>query len=121
MAYFSIAIFVTLLSAPRPSEGTITWSRGFPLSVPFTRTAFIHGSARPDAKGVLIRAKVWYWREGSAVQIKDVPIDAKGTLGPVRISGLEPAAEYFVVMKVVQVRNKEEETLATKIAVIKTR
>ena len=112
---------IVILTAPGPEEGSIKWSRGFPIPVPLTGAALIHGSARPDKGQTLIRAKVEYWQGGGVVSSKNVAIDAKGILGPTNISGLECGATYYVLMKVVQIRNGQEVTLVTAPAEINVR
>jgi hypothetical protein len=99
------------LLAPSPAEGTVRWATGYPLGIPNTGLALIQGRAKGSEGYQLVYVRVQYWEDGSTVHEKVAALRSDGTFGTV-LSGLAPGASYNVMVRVVQSRDGEEQTLA---------
>lgn len=104
----SVAIFLLPIT-----EGSVQFTPGFPMAVPYTGFAVIHARAKVDDGYTIHGARVRYWEGGGVLNTQMVPIGLKGELAPIVISGLKPGVAYFVTLEVMQSRAGQNGTLSS--------
>jgi hypothetical protein len=109
------AVYLAVVVAPwfgsTPPTGSIQWSPGYPIAIPGTGVAVIKGVATAEKEYSFVHAKATYWIGGSVAYTKDLPINDRGGIGPIVVTGLKRDSEYFITIEITQVKGDDRQTL----------
>ena len=110
-AYTILHLAILGYSLFGPDRAMVSFTPGFPVAIPMTGRAIVHGKARAEPEFELRVINVRYWENGCELRFAKVFRHPDGTYLAV-LTGLRPGVEYFVEASAETIREDERVTFA---------
>ena len=101
--YTFLRLFMIFTPLFGQEPGSVMFTKGFPVAIPFTGCAVVYGTAKPSPEFEMRAVTVVYWEGGRVVHTAKTFLHPDGTYFAV-ITGLTSGVEYNVSVSVVETR-----------------